>query len=127
MFCDPWVSRNADNGSRVAAPCAAAVAANTRVNTASDSTLMDLSLRFIFDSLCKVTRAPRPIWTFAFSLPIAILGYKTEHFVLVNAFNTLYQFWIHTETIGKFPRWITEDMNETDTARIALGSRSNDR
>lgn len=41
------------------------------------------------------------IWTFAFSLPIAFLGFQTFDFALVSAFNTLYQFWIHTETIGK--------------------------
>ena len=41
------------------------------------------------------------VWTFAFNLPIALLGFDPLHFVLVSAFNTLYQFWIHTETIGK--------------------------
>lgn len=41
------------------------------------------------------------IWTFAFYLPIALLGFNTLDFVLVSALNTVYQFWIHTETIGK--------------------------
>ena len=41
------------------------------------------------------------VWTFAFNLPIALLGFETLDFVLISAFNTLYQFWIHTETIGK--------------------------
>ena len=41
------------------------------------------------------------IWTFAFYLPIALLGFNTIDFVLVSALNTVYQFWIHTETIGK--------------------------
>src|ERR1051325_5113757 len=41
------------------------------------------------------------VWTFAFSLPIAVLGYHTADFVYVSALNTLYQFWIHTEAINK--------------------------
>ena len=41
------------------------------------------------------------IWTSAFNLPIALLGFHTLDFALISAFNTLYQFWIHTETIGK--------------------------
>lgn len=61
------------------------------------------------------------VWTFAFSLPIAILGFKTEHFVLVNAFNTLYQFWIHTETIGKFPPWIEFIFNTPSHHRVHHG------
>ncbi len=41
------------------------------------------------------------IWTFAFSLPLAFFGFRTFDFALVSSFITLYQFWIHTETIGK--------------------------
>lgn len=41
------------------------------------------------------------IWTFGFSLPLAFLGFDTLDFALISAFNTLYQFWIHTETINK--------------------------
>jgi alkylglycerol monooxygenase len=40
------------------------------------------------------------VWTFAFSLPLAIVGFETIDFALIAAFNTLYQFWIHTETIS---------------------------
>ncbi|MDA0194558.1 MAG: sterol desaturase family protein [Bacteroidetes bacterium] len=41
------------------------------------------------------------LWTFGFYLPLAIIGFNTLTFALVTAFITLYQFWIHTETIGK--------------------------
>jgi len=41
------------------------------------------------------------VWTFAFNLPIALLGFETLDFALISALNTLYQFWIHTETIKK--------------------------
>jgi hypothetical protein len=61
------------------------------------------------------------VWTFAFNLPIAFLGYRTFDFVLVAAFNTLYQFWIHTEAIGKFPRWIEFIFNTPSHHRVHHG------
>jgi alkylglycerol monooxygenase len=61
------------------------------------------------------------VWTFAFSLPIAFLGFNTIDFALVSAFNTLYQFWIHTETIGKFPRWIEFIFNTPSHHRVHHG------
>lgn len=36
-----------------------------------------------------------------FYLPLAVLGVPTEMFLLHTALNTLYQFWIHTEAIGR--------------------------
>ncbi|MGK0286391.1 MAG: alkylglycerol monooxygenase, partial [Salibacteraceae bacterium] len=40
-------------------------------------------------------------FTSPFFWPIAILGFDPYWFVYVSAFNLLYQFWIHTEYIGK--------------------------
>jgi alkylglycerol monooxygenase len=61
------------------------------------------------------------IWTFAFNLPIAFLGFSTLDFVLVAALNTLYQFWIHTETIGKLPRCIELVFNTPSHHRVHHG------
>jgi hypothetical protein len=61
------------------------------------------------------------VWTFAFSLPIAVLGFDTTHFIFISALNTLYQFWIHTETIGKFPRWIEFVFNTPSHHRVHHG------
>lgn len=61
------------------------------------------------------------VWTFAFNLPIALLGFHTLDFVLVAAFNTLYQFWIHTETIGKLPRWFEFAFNTPSHHRVHHG------
>lgn len=61
------------------------------------------------------------VWTFGFSLPIAFLGFRTEDFVLISAFNTLYQFWIHTETIGKLPRWFEFIFNTPSHHRVHHG------
>ena len=45
------------------------------------------------------------VWTFSFNLPLAFLGFDTTDFILMGAFNLLYQFWIHTETINKMGWW----------------------
>ncbi len=41
------------------------------------------------------------IWTSMFYWPLAILGFDTLSFVFVSALVTIYQFWIHTEKIGR--------------------------
>ena len=61
------------------------------------------------------------VWTFAFNLPIALLGFHTMDFVFVAALNTLYQFWIHTEAIDKLPRWIELIFNTPSHHRVHHG------
>ncbi len=41
------------------------------------------------------------IWSFPFYLPIAIMGFDTWTFIWASGLNLIYQFWIHTESIGK--------------------------
>jgi sterol desaturase/sphingolipid hydroxylase (fatty acid hydroxylase superfamily) len=41
------------------------------------------------------------IWTSAFYFPLAIIGFDPLDFALMAALTTLYQFWIHTELIGR--------------------------
>jgi sterol desaturase/sphingolipid hydroxylase (fatty acid hydroxylase superfamily) len=60
------------------------------------------------------------VWTFFFSLPIALIGYQTLDFALVSAFNTLYQFWIHTETINKMG-WFEYIFNTPSHHRVHHG------
>ncbi len=60
------------------------------------------------------------IWTFAFSLPIALLGFDTLDFALISALNTLYQFWIHTETINKMG-WFEYLFNTPSHHRVHHG------
>jgi sterol desaturase/sphingolipid hydroxylase (fatty acid hydroxylase superfamily) len=60
------------------------------------------------------------IWTFGFSLPIALLGFNTLDFVLVSSLNTLYQFWIHTETIKKLG-WLEYIFNTPSHHRVHHG------
>jgi alkylglycerol monooxygenase len=61
------------------------------------------------------------VWTFAFSLPIALLGFKPQDFVYISAFNTLYQFWIHTEAINKMPKWFEFIFNTPSHHRVHHG------
>jgi len=60
------------------------------------------------------------IWTFAFSLPLAFLGFRTLDFALMSAFITLYQFWIHTEFIGKLG-WFEWVFNTPSHHRVHHG------
>ncbi len=40
-------------------------------------------------------------FSWAFYLPLALIGFEPVMFLTISSFNTLYQFWIHTRTIGK--------------------------
>jgi alkylglycerol monooxygenase len=60
------------------------------------------------------------VWTFAFSLPIAVLGFHTRDFILISALNTLYQFWLHTETIDKLG-WFEYIFNTPSHHRVHHG------
>ena len=41
------------------------------------------------------------IWSMPFYLPLAVLGFSPVQFLFVGGINLLYQFWIHTEHIGR--------------------------
>lgn len=60
------------------------------------------------------------VWTFAFSLPLALMGFHTLDFALMSALNTLYQFWIHTETINKMG-WFEYVFNTPSHHRVHHG------
>lgn len=60
------------------------------------------------------------VWTFAFSLPLAFIGFNTFDFALMSAFITLYQFWIHTETINKMG-WFEYIFNTPSHHRVHHG------
>jgi len=54
----------------------------------------------------NLTVALRQSWfqsafSWVFYLPLAFAGFDPIMFLTVSAFNTLYQFWIHTRTIGR--------------------------
>jgi sterol desaturase/sphingolipid hydroxylase (fatty acid hydroxylase superfamily) len=61
------------------------------------------------------------MFTFYFYFPLAFLGFKTEWFLLMGAFNLLYQFWIHTEIIKRLPRWYEYLFNTPSHHRVHHG------
>ncbi len=60
------------------------------------------------------------LWTSVFYLPLAVIGFDTLTFVTVSAFVTLYQFWIHTETINKLG-WFEWVFNTPSHHRVHHG------
>lgn len=60
------------------------------------------------------------VWTFFFYLPLAVAGFETTDFLLISAFNTLYQFWIHTETINRMG-WLEYILNTPSHHRVHHG------
>lgn len=64
--------------------------------------------------------ALQKIFTAPFALPLAIIGFSPEWFLYISAFNTLYQFWIHTEAIGKLG-WLEYIFNTPSHHRVHHG------
>ncbi|WP_373522761.1 sterol desaturase family protein, partial [Aquiflexum sp.] len=60
------------------------------------------------------------IWTFMFYLPLAFIGFDPIFLVLVSGLNLLYQFWIHTEVIGKMG-FLEKFMNTPSHHRVHHG------
>jgi sterol desaturase/sphingolipid hydroxylase (fatty acid hydroxylase superfamily) len=65
--------------------------------------------------------ALQKLFTAPFFLPLALLGFNDEWFLILSAFNTLYQFWIHTEWIKKMPRWFEYIFNTPSHHRVHHG------
>lgn len=74
----------------------------------------------------NLTVALRQAWFQAvfssfFYLPLAFIGFDPAAFVTINSFQTLYQFWIHTRTIGKLPTWFEYVFNTPSHHRVHHG------
>jgi sterol desaturase/sphingolipid hydroxylase (fatty acid hydroxylase superfamily) len=61
------------------------------------------------------------MFTFYFYFPLAFLGFKTEWFLMMGAFNLLYQFWIHTEVVKRLPGWYEYIFNTPSHHRVHHG------
>ncbi len=58
------------------------------------------------------------LWTFLFYLPIALLGVDPVVFIVAQGINLVYQFWIHTESIKKMPKWFEAVFNTPSHHRV---------
>ena len=72
----------------------------------------------------NLSTALRQSWTgtftgmFVLRIPLALVGFHPALLVFVGGINLLYQFWIHTEAIGKMPRWFEAVMNTPSHHRV---------
>ena len=72
----------------------------------------------------NLSTALRQSWTWLFTgmfvlqAPLVLLGFHPAVIVFVFGFNLVWQFWIHTETIGKLPRWFEFVFNTPSHHRV---------
>ena len=53
-----------------------------------------------------------------FRAPLLLLGFPLPMIVFVHGLNLVYQFWIHTEAIKRFPAWFEYAMNTPSHHRV---------
>ena len=72
----------------------------------------------------NLSTALRQTWTgffslgFLFRLPLFLIGFPPPLVFFVAGVNLVYQFWIHTEVIGRMPRWFEAVMNTPSHHRV---------
>jgi sterol desaturase/sphingolipid hydroxylase (fatty acid hydroxylase superfamily) len=72
----------------------------------------------------NLSTALRQTWTgffslaFLFRLPLFLIGFPPAMVFFVAALNLIYQFWIHTEVVGRCPRWFEAVMNTPSHHRV---------
>ncbi|SIS52678.1 Sterol desaturase/sphingolipid hydroxylase, fatty acid hydroxylase superfamily [Roseivivax lentus] len=75
----------------------------------------------------NLTTALRQTWTGAFTFmmivraPLILMGFHPAMVLFVGGLNLIYQFWIHTEAIGRLPRWFEAVMNTPSHHRVHHG------
>ncbi len=47
----------------------------------------------------------QPYYRVLFFIPLALIGFRALDIVFMYAATQVYGFWVHTETIGKLPKW----------------------
>lgn len=72
----------------------------------------------------NLSTALRQTWTgffalgFLFRMPLMLIGFHPAMVAFVGGVNLIYQFWIHTEAIDRFPRWFEAVMNTPSHHRV---------
>ncbi|EJF52935.1 sterol desaturase [Saprospira grandis DSM 2844] len=61
------------------------------------------------------------VFSTVFYWPLAFLGFDPVPFFIIGTFQTLYQFWIHTEAIRKMPAWFEYVFNTPSHHRAHHG------
>jgi sterol desaturase/sphingolipid hydroxylase (fatty acid hydroxylase superfamily) len=60
--------------------------------------------------------------TFIIKLPLFFAGFPPELVAFCGGLNLIYQFWIHTEVIGRLPPWFEAVMNTPSHHRVHHGT-----
>ncbi len=72
----------------------------------------------------NLSTALRQTWTgfiagsFLFRMPLMLIGFHPAMVAFVGGINLIYQFWIHTEAIGRMPRWFEAIFNTPSHHRV---------
>jgi sterol desaturase/sphingolipid hydroxylase (fatty acid hydroxylase superfamily) len=72
----------------------------------------------------NLSTALRQTWTGVFALnfiywwPMILIGFPPQMVLFTSGLNLIYQFWIHTETIGRMPPWFEAVMNTPSHHRV---------
>lgn len=72
----------------------------------------------------NLSTALRQTWTgflslnFLFRLPLFLIGFPPEMVFFCVGVNLVYQYWIHTETVRRMPRWFEALMNTPSHHRV---------
>lgn len=72
----------------------------------------------------NLSTALRQTWTgflsagFLFRLPLFLIGFPPAMVFFVAGLNLVYQFWIHTEAVGRMPAWFEAVMNTPSHHRV---------
>jgi sterol desaturase/sphingolipid hydroxylase (fatty acid hydroxylase superfamily) len=72
----------------------------------------------------NLSTALRQTWTgtialgFIFRMPLLLIGFHPAMIFFCVGLNLIYQFWFHTEAIGKCPRWFEAVMNTPSHHRV---------
>ncbi|MFN7397952.1 MAG: sterol desaturase family protein [Sandaracinobacter sp.] len=83
----------------------------------------------------NLSTALRQTWTgffslgFIFRMPLCLIGFPPAMVFFCAGLNLVYQFWIHTEQVGRMPNWFEAVMNTPSHHRVhhALNPRYLDR
>ena len=76
----------------------------------------------------NLSTALRQTWTglfgltFIIKLPLFLIGFPLPLVAFCGGVNLIYQFWIHTEVIGRTPRWFEAVMNTPSHHRVHHGT-----
>jgi sterol desaturase/sphingolipid hydroxylase (fatty acid hydroxylase superfamily) len=75
----------------------------------------------------NLSTALRQTWTgelnglILLKVPLALIGFPPLLLAFVAGLNLIYQFWIHTETVRRLPRWLEAVMNTPSHHRVHHG------